>query len=74
MPRSFDMTNRTDWTKRRFAVLGVVLLASVALLAAAPNDIQVSGTSPVADAAMAGDADTVRDLLRQGGRILQGQG
>ncbi len=50
-----------------------VALLSLTLLAASPGDIP-SGKTPVADAAMAGDREAVRELLRQGVDVNAAQG
>jgi len=55
-----------------WASLNVALL-SLALLAASPGDIP-TGRTPVADAAMAGDLETVRGLLQQGVDVNAAQG
>ncbi len=56
------------WASR----VGIGLL-SLTLLAAAPGDIP-SGKTPVADAAIAGDRETVRALLQQGVDVNAAQG
>jgi len=52
----------------------VALMSSTLLLAEAPNDLPGAGGSAVADAAMAGDVDTVRALLKQGADVNAAQG
>jgi ankyrin repeat protein len=51
----------------------IVALLSLTLLAASPGDIP-TGKTPVADAAMAGELETVRELLRQGADVNAAQG
>ncbi len=50
------------------------VLCFVALIAAAPKDIPNMGATPVADAAMQGDGETVRALLKQGVDVNAAQG
>ena len=50
------------------------VLCFVALIAAAPKDIPKMGATPVADAAMQGDGETVRALLKQGVDVNAAQG
>jgi len=52
----------------RYGMTGVIALCLTALLGAAPS------SSPVADAAMRGDLDAVRALLKQGADVSAGQG
>ena len=54
--------------KRSRGALTIIALSVIALVAAAPLD------SPVADAAMRGDAETVRTLLQQGADVNAAQG
>ena len=52
---------------RKFAIVGVVAVALTAWLHAASS-------SPVADAAMAGDKDAVKSLIKQGADVNAAQG
>jgi uncharacterized protein len=62
---------------RRSHRLSVAAIASVSLtmlLAAASGDVPFGSTSPVADAAMAGDEEMVKGLLEQGVDVNSSQG
>ena len=61
-------------TKSVRALLAVVCAALLFAAAPTPKDIPVFGASPVADAAMEGDFDTVRGLLKQGVDVNAAQG
>src|SRR5438309_9683289 len=61
-------TQRTTAMKRVLSVNLAVALLLTAFLKAAPS------TTPVADAAMKGDRDAVRALLKQGGDVSAAQG
>ena len=46
--------------------IALLIAFSFCLLGAAPKDVPKPGMSPIADASMKGEADTVRSLLKQG--------
>lgn len=60
--------------RRRVWDFGVAAACIVALSAAAPDDLVSTGETPVADAAMEGDRDTLRSLLKDGADVNDAQG